>query len=138
MTRALLAAFVLTLCAIDVAGAQSLKAARAKDAEFSRLSQEASYTNKMCDASFSARIDWAASRNWPPAISLAEACNGALGAIEAMCRSKEGKAQAGRIAVFTCAGDGRGPVFAGGEMRFGANPRGDSYASMTRFLEAKF
>lgn len=104
------------------AGAQSLKSMRAQEADEQALAREVAYTNTVCASSIASRIDWRASAGWPAGASLVDACDGALGAIEAMCRSDAGKARAQGIATFVCAGDGAGPSISGRTFRYGARP----------------
>ncbi|MCB2097104.1 MAG: hypothetical protein AB7F91_04430 [Parvularculaceae bacterium] len=107
------------------AGGQSLRDLRAQDAEERALAREAAYTSEVCGRSIEAEIDWSSVRDWPADESLVDACNGALGAVETICR-------AGRRNVvhdFECAGDGSGPSLSGGTLRYGASPGGNGYAA---------
>ncbi len=98
------------------ANAQSLKSLRAQAEEEEALRNEAAYTMSKCGIDFSVSIDWGASSSWPAEKSLASACDGALSAVEAMCK----KPGARPIKAFTCAGDNRGASFSGGSLRYGA------------------
>lgn len=108
-----------------IAGAQSLRDLRAQDADDRSLDRQAAYTSDVCDRPISASIDWASAKNWPARESLVDACDGALGAVETICR-------AGRKNVvhqFVCAGDGSGPSLSGKTLRYGAAPGGNGYAA---------
>lgn len=126
----------LAALAVLAAGAdgQSLRSLRAQEAEEAALAREAAYTSSVCGASISARIDWRSAAAWPEDRSLAAACDGALGALETVCRS--GRGRGGRISSFTCAGDGSGPSLSGGTFRFGAAPGEDGYSQALPYLEA--
>lgn len=117
-----------------VAQAQSLKAVRAQDAENARLAREIGYTNSVCGASMSARIDWRSAAGWPKGESLADACDGALGAIEAACRGK-GKSRLGGLSGFVCAGDGAGPDLKGSTFRYGATPGVSGFSETRSYLD---
>lgn len=121
------------LFAAGAAGAQSLKATRAQEADESQLSREVAYTNSVCGLDMRARIDWRSADDWPAGASLVDACDRALGAVEASCRGKGG-ARIGSPSVFVCAGDGTGPSLSGGTLRYGAAPGIDSFADMRAFL----
>lgn len=119
-----IAAGLLALAAMP-AGAQSLRDLRAQDAEERALVREAAYTSDVCGGSVSASIDWASARRWPAGESLSEACDGALGAVETICR-------AGRknvVREFVCAGDGSGPSLSDKTLRYGASPGSNGYAA---------
>jgi hypothetical protein len=130
---------VPALCAVlavlaSSAGAQSLRSLRAQEADAAALAREAAYTSSVCGASISARIDWPSASSWPEGQSLAAACDGALGALETLCRN--GRGRGGRVSSFTCAGDGSGPTLSGASFRFGASPGGDSYSNALPYLES--
>lgn len=131
-----LLAIAAALFAASGAGAQSLKSLRVQDAEDAALSREIAYTNSVCGADMDARIDWRSAANWPDGESLAEACGGALSALEAVCRAAKGKARASSLSTFTCAGDGSGPSLSGGSFRYGASPGGDSYSDTKSYLDS--
>ncbi len=106
-------------------GAQSLRDLRAQDADARSLAREAAYTSEVCGRPISAGIDWRSVNNWPADESLVDACDGALGAVETICR-------AGRKNVvhqFVCAGDGAGPSLSDKTLRYGASPGGNGYAA---------
>lgn len=127
--KAVIAALVASV-ASPVSG-QSLRDIRAQDAENAALAREAAYTSEVCGRSISARIDWSSARNWPDGQSLAAACDGALGAVEATCR-------AGRktlVSSFVCAGDGSGPDLSGSTLRYGAEPGGSAFADTKAYLD---
>lgn len=137
----MLTRFALLICAAAAlgaatsAGAQSLKSLRAQDAEEAALSREVAYTNSVCGADMDASIDWPASSDWPEGDSLWSACDGALGAIEAVCRSGAGKSRLSELSSFVCAGDGSGPDLSGSVFRFGATPGGDGFSETSGYLE---
>lgn len=124
--RVFLAALAATgACAIGAAAAQSLRDLRAQDAEDRALDREASYTSEVCGRPIDAGIDWSSVRDWPPRESVAKSCDGALSAVETICR-------AGRKNVvhrFVCAGDGSGASLSGKTLRYGASPGSNGYAS---------
>ena len=131
--RALLfAAFLLAGLAAG-ASAQSLRSLRQQEADDAALAREAAYTSSVCGAPIGARIDWSSASSWPESDSLAAACDGALGALETVCRSD--RAKGAKVRSFVCAGDGSGPSFNGGTFRYGASPGGDSYSSSLSYLE---
>lgn len=115
------------------AEAQSLRSLRAQQADEAALAREVSYTNSVCGGNISARIDWSSAASWPEGQTLTSACDGALGALETICR--DDRARGARVSNFTCAGDGSGPSLSGGSFRFGASPGGDSYSSALPYLE---
>ena len=104
---------------------QSLRDLRAQDADNRSLAREAAYTSEVCGRPIAASIDWASAKYWPADESLVDACDGALGAIETICR-------AGRKNVvdrFVCAGDKSGASLSGKTLRYGASPGGNGYAA---------
>jgi len=106
-------------------GAQSLRDLRAQDADARALAREAAYTSEICGRPIPASIDWSSVRDWPAGESIVDACDGALGAVETICR-------AGRKNVvhqFVCAGDGSGPSLSGKTLRYGASPGENGYAA---------
>jgi hypothetical protein len=115
----------------SVASARSLKEIRAREAQDAALGREAAYTQSVCGNSFSASIDWRSAIDWPDGVSIVASCDGALGALEAMCRNKAGRAKAQRVTRFICAGDGSGASLNGGTLRYGASP-GDNGFSETK------
>lgn len=123
------------LSPLGAAAAQSLKALRAQEAEENDLAREVAYTNSVCGSGMDSSIDWRASQGWPDGESLASACDGALGALEAVCRSRAGKARLQSLTHFVCAGDGAGPSLSGSTFRFGASPGGGSFSEALGYLE---
>lgn len=121
------------ILAATAAEAQSLKSIRARQAEESALAREVAYTSSVCGASISPRIDWGSTASWPDGASLVDACDGALGALEAICRG--GKARGGKVSSFTCAGDGAGPSLSGGNLRYGASPGASGYSETKIYLD---
>ncbi len=118
----------------SIAHAQSLKSIRAQQAEAAALASEVDFTNSVCGGKMKSRIDWNRSAGWPDGSSLAAACDGALGALEAACRSGA-KARAARLTAFVCSGDGSGPAIRGDVFSFGADPAGDGYAQVREYLD---
>lgn len=129
---------VAALLASVSAQAQSLKSLRARDAEQDALSREIAYTNSVCDSDMDADIDWTSSADWPEGVGLAAACDSALGALEAVCRSGKGKARAKSLSRFVCAGDGAGPALRGGSFRYGASPGVNGFSETMQYLDGMF
>jgi hypothetical protein len=115
------------------ASAQSLRSLRQQEADNAALSREAAYTSSVCGAPIGARIDWASAASWPEGESLAAACDGALSALETICRSD--KSRAAKVRSFVCAGDGAGPSISGGTFRYGASSGSDAYGASLPYLE---
>lgn len=116
------------------ADAQSLKTLRAQEAEEAALDREAAFTSSVCGTQINARIDWRSAADWPEGVSLAEACDGALGAVEAVCRADASRTS--RISSFVCAGDGAGPDLSGATLRYGASPGGNGFSETRAYLES--
>lgn len=116
------------------ADAQSLKALRAQEAEESALAREVAFTSSVCGTQISAEIDWRSVADWPDGVSLVDACDGALGAVEAICRSDASRMR--NLSRFVCAGDGGGPDLSGATLRYGASPRGDGFSETRAYLES--
>lgn len=123
--RTFAAASIMTILASSAALGQSLRDLRAQESENKALAREASYTSEVCDRPLPASIDWSRSMDWPAKVSLAEACDGALGAIETICRA--GKKNV--VRSFVCSGDGSGPSLSGGVLQYGAAPGVNGYAA---------
>jgi hypothetical protein len=130
-----LLAFAALVVAAEPAFAQSLRELRSREAEEGRLAREAAYTSSVCGSAIDARIDWRSAGGWPEGESLAEACGGALSALEAVCRSGKGK---GRVSRFVCAGDGSGPRLSGGTLRYGASPSSSGFSETRSYLDNLF
>jgi hypothetical protein len=113
------------VCVFGAAAAsQSLRDLRAQDREDRALDREASYTSEVCGRRIDADIEWSSVRDWPPRESVAKSCDGALSAVETICR-------AGRKDVvhrFVCAGDGSGASLTGKTLRYGGAPGSNGYA----------
>ncbi|MEO0398330.1 MAG: hypothetical protein AAF224_02780 [Pseudomonadota bacterium] len=128
-------ALAITFLASTVATAavaQSLKSLRAQEREEAALADEGSYTSDVCGQSIATSIDWDSMEGWPEDESVADACGGALSALESLCRS--GSAPA--VESFVCLGDGSGPDYADSELRYGASPDGgDAYAATKSYLQ---
>jgi len=103
---------------------QSLREIRAQEREERALEREAAFTRSVCDMDLDVVIDWRSAANWPDNVSLASACDGALSALEAVCR----KGKAPRVTRFVCAADGSGASLRGGTLRYGASPNGDGFS----------
>ena len=127
------AAALLAMGVSPTAVAQSLKSLRFQEAQESALNAEADYTSRVCGGDIDVEIDWASARNWPEGESLADACSGALSALEAACRAGD----APDIEVFICTGDGSGPRLSRGELVYGASPGGDGFAETRDLLDEK-
>ena len=123
---------------VGVANAQSLKELRAREAENTALANEAAYTQSVCSNDLSASIDWRSAADWPASASLVGACDGALGALEVMCRTGAGRTNAQEISHFTCAGDRAGASLRGEVLRYGATPGGNGFADTKAVLDSKF
>lgn len=117
------------------ASAQSLKERRAQAAEEAALQNEADYTANVCGTSIRATILWSTASTWPEGQSIAKACDGALGAIEAMCRTGREADVQSKIKSFQCLGDGSGPSLRGGTMTYGAAPGTNGYQQTRKYLE---
>lgn len=112
--------------------AQSLRDLRAQETEERVLQREVSYTSDVCRRPITASINWSSMKTWPPRESIAGACDGALAAVETICR-------AGRRNVvhhFVCAGDGSGAALSGKTLRYGASPYGNGYAATLAIIGA--
>lgn len=119
------------------ASGQSLRDLRAQDAEEQALDREVAYTESICGISLKATIDWRSAKDWPSSASLTNSCDGALGALEAICRNAEGKSRALRINRFVCAGDGAGASLRGGTLRYGASPGANGFSETKALLDSR-
>lgn len=140
--RRLAAAFVAgaSMCvalSFAPASGQSLRELRARDAEEQALDREIGYTETVCGISLRATIDWRSAKDWPSSTSLTNSCDGALGALEAICRNADGKSRARRIKRFVCAGDGAGASLRGGTLRYGASPGANGFSETKALLEGR-
>ena len=133
--RGAMITFAIFALGSTTASAQSLKEARAQRAEEQTLEREAAFTDTVCGTSLKASIDWTSVANWPDTSSLAQSCDGALGALEAICRSADGKRKAKRLTKFVCAGDGSGPSISGATLKYGAEPGKNGFAETKALLE---
>lgn len=115
---------------------RSLKELRVRQQEENILREEVAFTNSVCKVNISARINWRASVSWPNSgKGLAKNCDGALGAIEALCRgSKKSQVQA-KIKSFQCSGTGAGPSLSGSTLRYGAKPGGNGFGVTKAYLD---
>ncbi len=130
-------AAIYAASATGPAAAQSLREIRAREAEEQTLAREAAYTESICGISLTTSIDWRTAADWPEGVSLAGACDGALGALEAICRSGDGKSRAKRINRFVCAGDGSGAALHGGVLHYGAAPGANGFAETKALLDTR-
>ena len=119
------------------ASAQSLREIRAQEAAERALAREVAYTESICGTSISSSIDWRSARNWDSASALTSSCDGALGALEAICRSQGGASRAKRISRFTCAGDGSGASLRGGTLKYGASPGSNGFSETKALLDSR-
>ena len=62
----------------------------------------------------------------------ADACDGALSAVETMCR----QGRKDLVRSFTSAGDGSGPRLSGASLRYGAKPGANGYDATLAVLES--
>lgn len=139
LVRAITAICLLAAMAASMgADAQSLKALRARDAEEAALSREVGYTNSVCGSSMSTSIDWRSLAGWADGAGLAAACDGALSALEAACRSGRGQTRVQSLTRFVCAGDGSGPSLRGSSFRYGASPGVNGFSETKRYLDGAF
>jgi hypothetical protein len=106
------------------ASAQSLRDLRAQERENRELARQAAFTSEVCGRTISASIDWISAADWPAGESLAAVCDGALGAVETVCR----RGRKDVVERFVCAGDGDGAALSGKTLRYGAAPGGNGYA----------
>jgi hypothetical protein len=106
------------------ASAQSLKDLRARERENRELARQAAFTSEVCGRTIAATIDWSTAEDWPARESIAEVCDGALGAVETICR----RGRTNVVHRFVCAGDGSGAELSGKTLRYGASPGGNGYA----------
>ena len=133
MLKALISVVALAAAIAPLsARAQSLQDLRSRDAEENALSREAAYTAEVCGAPIAASIDWASAASWATGGSLAEACDGALGAVETMCR--QGRKEL--VKSFVCAGDGSGASLSGKTLRYGARPGVNGFDLTLAVLES--
>lgn len=126
---------ILTASSPATLAAQSLKSIRAQEAEEQTLDSEIEFTNSVCGTSISATINWRSASDWPEEDSLADACDDALGALEAICRAPGGQSKASSISSFLCEGDGSGPSLSGGTLSYGASPGESGFADTKDYLE---
>lgn len=134
-SRATIIAVVACAAIGGGASAQSLKEIRARETNEQALEREVAYTRSVCGHSITATIDWRSSADWPEGVSLAASCDGALGALEAICRDRTGKAKAKRVTRFVCAGDGGGASLRGGVLRYGASPGENGFSETKALLD---
>lgn len=131
---ALAAGFCASASAVAAGDEPTLREIRARQAEERKLANEVAYTNRVCSTSISASIDWARASRWPAGKSLTGACDVALSALEAVCRTDNGRTRAAKVTSFTCSADGSGPALSGGRLRYGAGGR-DNFSSISAWLD---
>lgn len=124
----------LALPVVAAMSSQPLKTLRAREAEQREIAEEAAFTGQVCGTSISASIDWSTAETWPENLSIAKVCDGALSALESICRADASRA--GGISSFECAGDGAGPSLSGGTLRYGASPGDSAFSETKSFLES--
>ena len=117
---------------------RSLKELRIRQQEENKLREEAAFTSSVCEVNIRASINWSASASWPNSgKGLAKNCDGALGAIEALCRGgKKAQVQA-KIKSFQCSGNGAGPSLSGSTLRYGAQPGGNGFGATKAYLDSR-
>ncbi len=114
---------------------QPLKTLRAREKEEKQLDQEAGFTGNVCGTNISTRIDWDSAQDWPESASITKVCDGALSALEAICRGDQSRGK--KITSFVCAGDGAGPNLSGSTLRYGGVPGGNGFDDTKDYLEGK-
>jgi hypothetical protein len=126
MARRMVPAFLVLAALLSAASAsaQSLKDLRARERENRELARQAAFTSEVCGRTIAATIDWSTAEDWPARESIAEVCDGALGAVETICR----RGRTNVVHRFVCAGDGSGAELSGKTLRYGASPGGNGYA----------
>jgi len=137
ITCALLAAAisVAVVPVLSAIASQPLKTLRAREAEERDLAEEAAFTSQVCGTTIRASIDWSSAQNWPENESIAAICDGALSALESICRSDAGRASS--VSSFECAGDGSGASLSGGTLRYGASPGDSAFSETKAFLDGE-
>ncbi|MEM8772004.1 MAG: hypothetical protein AAGD92_10185 [Pseudomonadota bacterium] len=130
--RHILLGSALAAVMTGAASSQSLKEARARDTYERALMQEARYTQSVCKNDFAVDIDWRSAESWSDGSDLVDACDRALGGIEAECRS--GNARALSLKKMVCAGDGAGASVSSGTLRYGAAPGMDGFYETRKLL----
>lgn len=136
MKRIISALAMIAFAAAPAFAAQSLKSIRAQQSESDTLDDEVSYTNSVCGGAISSEINWSTAADWPEGESLAAACDGALSALEAICRADGGKGRASKITRFVCTGDGAGPSLSGGVLEYGASPGDNGFTDTKDYLDS--
>lgn len=131
--RRLIAGLAIAAAMAGGAAAQSLKDARARDADSAALAKEATYTREVCGAEIRAEIDWGSIGDWRSGV-LVEECDKALGALEAACRAGDPAAKA--VTRFVCAGDGAGARLSGRTLRYGAARGVNAFAETNKAFSA--
>jgi len=126
MARRMVPAFLVLAALVSAASAsaQSLRDLRARERENRELARQAAFTSEVCGRTIAATIDWSTAEDWPARESIAEVCDGALGAVETICR----RGRTNVVHRFLCAGDGAGAELSGKTLRYGASPGGNGYA----------
>ncbi len=109
---------------------------RVRQAEERQLQQEVAFTSNQCGTAIRASINWGASSSWPNAgKGIAKACDGALSAVEAICRSGDANKVKSKIRSFQCSGNGSGPSLSGSTLRYGARPGSNGFSQTRSYLE---
>lgn len=140
--KALLASLCLFVGSVLVvpvwAADDSLADARLRQQEEAVLNREVAFTNEVCGTTLTATIAWDRTTGWvDKGRGIAKACDGALGAIEAMCRTSKKAAVQSKIRKFECAGDGAGPDLSGATLKFGATEGHNGFDETKAYLDGR-
>lgn len=119
--------------AISATAVQPLSEIRAREQAEKQLRDEAAFTSKVCGTSVRARIDWSTAQDWPANANIAKSCDGALSALEAVCRSNKSKGS--KVKSFVCKGDGSGPGLSGSTLVYGASPGSKGFGATKSMLD---
>lgn len=130
-----LAIVTMAVPVLAAVSSQPLRDLRAREAEERELAAEAAFTGQVCGTSISADIDWASASDWPANVSIAKICDGALSALEAICRAD--RSRGSQVSSFECAGDGTGPDLSRGTLRYGASPGENAFSDTKAYLESE-
>jgi len=113
-----------------------LKTLRAREAEERRLAAETRFTGQTCGTSIRPRIDWSSvPDSWPSGVSIVKSCDGALGALETICRGDQSRGK--KVTSFVCAGDSDGPSLSGSTLRYGASPGDNGFNDTKALLDSE-
>ncbi|MGV6801280.1 MAG: hypothetical protein ACWA5L_05095 [bacterium] len=116
----------------------SLADARLRQQEEASLREQIAFTNEVCGTSIRASINWRSVSNWPDnGKGIARVCDGALGAVESLCRSDKKSQIQSKIKSFQCLGDGSGPALSGSSLKYGGRPGGNGFSQTKAYLDRK-